>query len=173
MKHQGTILSYKGLTPRIEEEVFIAPSAYVIGDVVIGEKSSVWFGTIIRGDVNYIRIGKKTNIQDITMVHVTTAKYPTEIGDCVTIGHRALIHGCTIGSYCLIGMGAIIMDGAKIADNSIVAAGALIPPGKSFPEGVLIKGYPAKVARELTEEELEEIKRLAEHYYNISRNYTG
>ncbi len=171
MNKKNNIMSYKSIGPEIKEDVFIAPNAYIIGDVKIEEKSSIWFGTVVRGDVNYIRIGKKTNIQDLTMVHVTTAKYPTEIGDCVTIGHRAMIHGCIIGNYCLIGMGTIIMDGVKISDNTIVAAGALIPPGKSFPEGVLIKGYPAQIARELTEEEIEEIKRLAEHYYNISRNY--
>ncbi len=167
----NNVIPYKGIQPSIDADVFIAPNAYVVGDVKIGSQSSIWFGTVVRGDVNYVRIGEKTNIQDLSVVHVTTAKFPTEIGNNVTVGHRALIHGCIIEDFCLIGMGAIIMDGVKISKYTVVAAGALVPPGKTFPEGVLIKGYPAKVARELTEEEIKEIERLAEHYHNIAKNY--
>ncbi len=168
---KGTVLSYKGVHPRIAEDVFIAPGAFVIGDVEIGEGSSIWFNTVVRGDVNYIRIGRNTNIQDLSMVHVTTAKYPTVIGDGVTIGHRVMIHGCVIGNNCLIGMGAIILDGVEIGDNSIVAAGSLVTQGKKFPSGVVIMGVPAKVVREVRPEEIEEFKRLALHYKNLASSY--
>jgi len=165
------VFDFKGVKPRIGDRVFIAPNAYVIGDVEVKDEASIWFGTIVRGDVNYIRIGKKTNIQDLSMIHVTTAKYPTIIGDFVTVGHKAMIHGCVIGNYCLIGMAAVILDGVELSDYTIVAAGSLIPPGKRFPEGVLLKGAPAKVAREITEDERLEIERLAEHYYQLAQIY--
>ena len=167
----GKVLPYKGVYPKIGEGVFLAEGSFVIGDVEIGDGSSIWFNTVVRGDVNYIRIGKNTNIQDLTMVHVTTAKYPTIIGDNVTIGHRAMIHGCVIGNNCLIGMGAIILDGVKIGNNCLVAAGSLLTQGKEFPDGVLIKGAPAKVARELSPEEIEMIENLAHHYRKLADTY--
>ncbi len=167
----GKVLPYKGVYPKIGEGVFLAEGSFVIGDVEIGDGSSIWFNTVVRGDVNYIRIGKNTNIQDLTMVHVTTAKYPTIIGDNVTIGHRAMIHGCVIGNNCLIGMGAIILDGVKIGNNCLVAAGSLLTQGKEFPDGVLIKGAPAKVARELSPEEIEMIENLAHHYRKLAGTY--
>ncbi len=168
---RGVILSYKSVKPKIAADVFIAPGAFVIGDVEIGKGSSIWFNTVVRGDVNYIRIGENTNIQDLSMVHVTTAKYPTIIGNGVTVGHRVMLHGCIIGNNCLIGMGAIILDGAEIGDNSLVAAGSLITQGKKFPPGVVIMGAPAKIVREVTPEEIQEFKRLAHHYKNLASTY--
>ena len=168
---RGQVLAYRGVEPKIAGDVFVALGAFVIGDVEIKEGSSIWFNTVVRGDVNYIRIGAYTNIQDLTMVHVTTEKYPTIIGDYVTIGHKAMIHGCVIEDHCLIGMSAVIMDGVKVGRYSIVAAGSLLPPGKEYPSGVLIKGVPAKVARELKEEEKRDIERLALHYHNLAKSY--
>lgn len=165
------MIAYKGVVPKIGKDVFLAEGSFVIGDVEIGDNSSIWFNTVVRGDVNYIRIGNSTNIQDLTMVHVTTAKYPTIIGDNVTIGHRAMVHGCVIGNNCLIGMGAIILDGVKIGNNCLVAAGSLVTQGKEFPDGVLIMGSPAKVVRELTEEEIKGFQRLADHYSALAKSY--
>ncbi|BAT71597.1 conserved hypothetical protein [Thermosulfidibacter takaii ABI70S6] len=167
----GKMIAYKGVVPKIGKDVFLAEGSFVIGDVEIGDNSSIWFNTVVRGDVNYIRIGNSTNIQDLTMVHVTTAKYPTIIGDNVTIGHRAMVHGCVIGNNCLIGMGAIILDGVKIGNNCLVAAGSLVTQGKEFPDGVLIMGSPAKVVRELTEEEIKGFQRLADHYSALAKSY--
>ncbi len=168
---RGSVLPYRDKRPVLGEGVFIAPGAFVIGEVEIGDGSSIWFNTVVRGDVNYIRIGKNTNIQDLSMVHVTTAKYPTFIGDNVTVGHRVMLHGCTIDNNCLIGMGAIILDGVRVGENSIVAAGSLLTQNKEFPPGVLIMGAPARVKRELTREEIEEIARLAEHYRRLASSY--
>lgn len=165
------IIQYRDKKPVVDGSVFIAPGAYVIGDVVIGNGSSVWYNTVIRGDVNYIRIGRYTNIQDLSVVHVTTEKFPTIIGDYVTIGHGAIVHGCVIGNYCLIGMGSVILDGAKISDYTLVAAGSLVPPGKEFPSGVLIMGAPARVVRELTEEERKSIEESAYHYFELAKSY--
>lgn len=164
---------YKGKYPKMAMDVFVALNATVIGDVVIGEGSSVWFGSVVRGDVNYIRIGSYTNLQDNSVIHVTTAKYPTIIGDQVTMGHRVLVHGCVIGSRCLIGMGAILMDGVEIGDESLVAAGAVVTPGTKVPPRSLVRGFPAKVMRELTDEEVAEIERLAKHYANLASWYLG
>jgi len=162
---------YKGKYPKISPSAFVAPNATVIGDVVIGKNSSVWFGSVVRGDVNYIRIGSFTNVQDNSVLHVTTEKFPLIIGDEVTMGHRVLVHGCVVGSRCLIGMGAILMDGVEIGDECLVAAGALIPPGTKVPHRSLVRGFPAKVVRELSDEEVEEIKRLAKHYANLASWY--
>lgn len=164
---------YKGKYPRMAMNVFVAPNAAVIGDVVIGDHSSVWFGSVVRGDVNYIRIGSYTNLQDNSVIHVTTDKYPTIIGDEVTMGHRVLVHGCVIGSRCLIGMGSILMDGVEIGDESLVAAGAVVTPGTRVPPRSLVRGFPARVVRELSEEEVAEIKRLAKHYANLASWYLG
>ncbi len=165
------IIQYRDKKPIVDSSVFIAPGAYVIGDVVIGEGSSVWYNTVVRGDVNYIRIGRYTNIQDLSVVHVTTEKFPAIVGDYVTIGHKAIVHGCIIGNYCLIGMGSIILDGAKISDYTLVAAGSLVPPGKEYPPGVLLMGVPAKVVRELTEEEKKSIEESAHHYFELAKSY--
>lgn len=172
------ILPHKGIEPVIPESCFIAPSADIIGDVEIGENSSVWFQTVIRGDVNSIRIGARTNVQDGSVLHVTRSKPPMKgaplhIGDDVTIGHRVTLHGCTIKNRILIGMGATILDGAVIDDDSIVAAGALVTKDKVFPPKSLIQGSPAKAVRELTPTEIEFMKISAANYANDSALYNA
>lgn len=165
------VIAYKGMYPQIAKDVFIAPGAFVIGDVVIGSKSSVWFYTIVRGDVNFIRIGEETNIQDHSMLHVTTEKFPLHIGSRVTVGHRAVIHGCTVGDECLIGMGSIILDGAKIGNQCIVAAGAVVPPGMEVPERSLVMGVPAKVQKQLSDDDARRLIETAKHYVRLAEEY--
>ncbi len=142
----------------------VVDSAQIIGDVEIGEESSVWFNAVVRGDVNYIRIGKRTNIQDGCVLHVARRTLPLIIGDEVTVGHNVTLHACTVGSRVLVGMGATVMDGAEIGDNSIVGAGSLVTPGTKIPSNSLALGSPARVKRELTEEELRGIRESAAHY---------
>lgn len=169
------ILPFEGAIPQVQKNVFLAPQSVVIGDVVIGENSSVWFNSIVRGDVNFIRIGSRTNIQDLSMVHVTNKNSPkaspTHIGDDVTVGHRVIIHGCTIGSRCLIGMGAIIMDGAVIGDDCIIGAGSVVTEKTVIPAGSLAFGSPAKVIRPLKENELKFLPVSAEHYVKLASSY--
>ena len=170
------ILPHKGINPVIPESCFIAPSADIIGDVVMGEESSAWFQVVIRGDVNSIRIGSRTNIQDGAILHVTRDKMPMKgaplkIGDDVTIGHRVTLHGCTLRNRILVGMGATILDGAVIDDDSIVAAGALVTKDKTFPPRSLIQGAPAKVVRELSEEEIAMLKASANNYVGDTKFY--
>lgn len=160
-----------GKEPQINSSCFIAPSADIFGDVKIGQESSVWFGTVIRGDGKDVFIGKGTNIQDNCTIHEEKYLYPTTIGDYVTVGHGAILHGCTIGNHCLIGMGSIILDGAEIGEYTIVGAGSLITKDKKIPSGVLCMGSPAKVIRNLTEEEKRSIDISAKHYVQISREY--
>jgi carbonic anhydrase/acetyltransferase-like protein (isoleucine patch superfamily) len=165
------IITYKGITPKIDPSVFIADGVHIIGDVEIGKDSSVWFNTVIRGDVNFIRIGERTNIQDNTVVHVTNKKFPTHIGSNVTIGHSAVIHACTIQDFSLIGMGAVILDDANIGKYSLVAAGAVVPMGMQVPEGVLAAGVPAKIIRPLTEEERTFLIQSAQNYIDYVATY--
>ncbi len=162
---------YKDKYPVIHPSVFLAENSTVIGDVEIGKDSSVWYGTVIRGDVNYIRIGRGTNIQDNSVVHVTHDTHPTLIGDFVTVGHRVILHGCKIGNYVLIGMGAVVMDGVEIEDYVLVGAGALLTPNKKFPSGVLVAGFPAKVVRDLKEEEIRLIEESAKNYISYKNSY--
>src|SRR6187399_3153268 len=140
--------------PKVHETAFIADDAIVIGDVEIGEEASVWFGSIIRGDVNYIRIGARTNIQDATVIHVSSKTHSTILEDEITVGHRVTLHGCHVESRCLIGIGAILLDGVRIGNNSIVAAGALLTPGTIIPPRSMVMGSPGKVKRSLTDDEL-------------------
>jgi carbonic anhydrase/acetyltransferase-like protein (isoleucine patch superfamily) len=142
-----------GKKPTIPASAWIAPTANVMGDVTLGEHVSIWFQAVARGDVHWIKIGDYTNVQDGCVLHVTNGKFPLTIGQRVTIGHKALLHGCTVGNDCLIGMGAILLDGVEVGDGCVVAAGALLSPGKKFPPNTLIKGAPAKAVRELTKEE--------------------
>lgn len=165
------ITTYRDITPVIPPNVRIFPGAHVIGNVTIGERSSVWFNAVVRGDVNTIRIGANTNIQDLSMVHCTAQLWPCSIGDNVVVGHRAIVHGCTIGNDVLVGMGAVIMDGAIIGDGSIVGAGALVLERKTFPPGVLIAGFPATVKRELSPDEIAFIKGQADHYSELAASY--
>lgn len=164
------ILSYKGNEPSIAEDVFIAPGVFVIGDVSIGAGANIWFNTVLRGDIEAIKIGKYTNIQDNSTVHVMY-DYPAIIGDYVTVGHGAIIHGCTVGNNCLIGMGAIILGYAEIGENTIIAAGSLIPERKKIPPNSLVMGSPGKVVRELTAEEIQGIRDSALKYHEVAANY--
>ena len=165
------ILSFNGITPQIASTAYIAPSADIIGDVKIGGDSSVWFGTVIRGDVHFIRIGTRTSIQDISMLHVTRKTHPLIIGDEVTVGHHVTLHGCTIGNRILIGMGAIILDGAEVGEGSIVGAGALVTERMKVPPGMLALGVPAKVIRPLTEEETAFLSKSAQNYVDLGAIY--
>lgn len=165
------ILPYKNITPKLARGVFVAPNATIIGDVEIGEACSIWFNTVIRGDVNCIRIGRKTNIQDLCMCHVTLDKWPLYIGEGVTLGHGAIVHGCVIGDYCLIGMGATVLDGARIGPQTIVAAGALVREGFVAPEHTLVAGVPAEVKRELRQSEIENLFASAERYMRYKDEY--
>ncbi len=167
----AVVKPYRGIFPKIHPSVYLSDNVFVIGDVEIGEDSSVWFGSVVRGDVNYIRIGRRTNIQDNSVVHVTHDTHPTVIGDNVTVGHRVILHGCTLGNNILVGMGAIIMDGVEIEDFVLVGAGALVTPNKKIPSGVLVAGVPAKIIRDLREEEIELIKESAENYVRYKNEY--
>ncbi|QEL66390.1 hypothetical protein OTERR_29140 [Oryzomicrobium terrae] len=168
---------YLDHTPQLGERVYLHPSAQVIGDVTIGADSSLWCNTVVRGDVNRIVIGTCSNVQDLAMAHVShkTADKPEGspliIGDYVTIGHAAILHGCTIGNECLIGMGTIVMDDAVIADRVMVGAGSLVPPGKMLESGMLYTGRPVRAVRPLTEAEIAYLKYSAEHYVRVKNNY--
>lgn len=165
------ILPYFDQTPRIDPKAFIAPTAAVIGDVEIGEDTGIWFGVTVRGDVNHIRIGSRTNIQDGSVVHVTRRTHPTLIGNGVTIGHKALLHGCVLEDRCFIGMGATVMDGAVVEEGAMVAAGALVTPNKRILKGQLWAGSPAKYFRDLTPEEIAFIPVSEENYVKHCREY--
>ena len=172
------ILPYLEYTPKLGKNAWIAEGATVIGRVEMGEDSAVWFGCVVRGDVHYIKIGDRTNIQDLSMIHVTHYKkedmsdgYPTIIGNDVTVGHRVMLHGCTIEDACLIGMSATILDGAVIGKESIVGAGSLVTKNKTFPPRSLIMGSPAKVVRALTDEEVAELYASAKRYVAFKNNY--
>lgn len=164
------ILNHKEDNPIIDSTCYISENATIIGRVSIEKNSSIWYGTVVRGDEHHISIGKNTNIQDNSIVHIGTS-LPTIIGDDVTVGHGAIIHGCTIGNNVLIGMGSIILDGAKVSDNVIVGAGSLVPPGKVIPPNSLVMGSPAKVVRCLTEEDRTYIKESANNYVAIANNH--
>lgn len=166
-----TIMPFEGKAPRIHPGVFIAAGARIIGDVEIGENSSVWFNVVIRGDVHSIKIGRRTNIQDLVMCHVTNRKYALNIGDDVTVGHSAVLHGATIHDRILIGMGAVVLDAAVIESNSIVAAGAVVRERFTVPEGTLVAGVPAKVVRELTDEERAGAAQGAVNYEGYIRRF--
>jgi carbonic anhydrase/acetyltransferase-like protein (isoleucine patch superfamily) len=165
------ILPYQEKYPKIDPTVLIAEGAHIIGDVEIGKDSSIWFNTIVRGDVNYIRIGERTNIQDLTMVHVTYKKYPTFIGSDVSIGHSAVIHGCRINDLVIIGMGAKLLDNSLINSFSIVAAGSVVKENFMVPERTLVAGVPAKIVRELRDDEIEKIKQNAKNYLFYCEQY--
>lgn len=165
------IRTFKGITPTIPSSCFIEDTGIVIGDVVVGEDCSVWFHAVIRGDVNYIRIGSRTNVQDLCMLHVTHDTHPLVIGSDVTVGHSVVLHGCTINDRVLIGMGAIIMDGAVIGEDSVVGAGSLVTEGTIVQPRSLILGSPAKVKRPVTEDELAWIRESAANYLEYARQY--
>ena len=164
---------YRGIMPRVHHTAFIDDSAQVIGDVEIGEESSVWMAAVIRGDVHRIRIGRRSNVQDGTIVHVMNQTHPTTIGDAVTIGHAAVLHGCTIEDRCLIGMGAILLNGAHIGCDSIVAAGSLVVEEMNVPPRSLVMGSPGKVKRPLTDAEVASIRAYSDRYVGYRLDYMG
>ncbi len=165
------LLKYQDLRPTIGNNVMIAEGAKVIGDVTLGDSSSVWFNAVVRGDVNYIKIGARTNIQDNSVLHVTTDTAPLNIGDDVTVGHGAILHGCTIENTCLIGSGALIWDGAEIGEGSIIGAGAVVTVNTKIPPRSLVLGLPAKVKKEISHERFKEIQQSAKNYVKYSQNY--
>jgi carbonic anhydrase/acetyltransferase-like protein (isoleucine patch superfamily) len=165
------LLPYNGVWPRIACDAFVAPTAVVVGDVTVGAGASIWFGAVVRGDVHAIRIGARTNVQDLTVVHVTEGKHATAIGDDVTIGHRVVLHGCTVKDRCLVGIGAIVLDGAVVGEEAMVGAGALVPPGMTVPPRTLVLGAPARVKRELTAEEIAHLPRSAASYAARAKSY--
>lgn len=160
---------YRGIQPRIAASAYIDPSAQVIGDVSVGERSSIWPNVTARGDVNSIRIGDESNIQDNSVLHCDAGLFPLVIGSRVTVGHLAMLHGCTIEDGCLIGIGAIVLNGARIGAGSVIAAGAVVPEGAQIPPGSMVMGVPAKVKRELTGEERERFSQNAKHYVESAR----
>ncbi len=166
------IRNFEDKQPRIDPTAFIAETAVIIGDVAIGERSSIWYGTVLRGDVNYIRIGNRTNIQDQSVIHVTGGTDPTVLEDEITVGHRVTLHGCYVESGCLIGIGSILLDGVRIGKNSLVAAGSLVTPRTNIPPGSLVMGSPARVKRPLTDEELTDLPNFWQNYTAIIDRYT-
>src|ERR687885_921953 len=165
------IRPFQGKHPRIHPSAFVEQSAQVIGDVVIGEQSSVWFNAVVRGDCFYIRIGDRTNIQDGTVVHVTNGTHATILEDEVTVGHNVTLHGCHVERGCLVGMGSIVMDGVRVGAQSLVAAGALLAPGTQIPPRSLVMGVPAKVKRPLTDEEVAGLEQYWQNYIEYTKQY--
>jgi carbonic anhydrase/acetyltransferase-like protein (isoleucine patch superfamily) len=167
------IESYMGKYPKIDKTVYLSENTVIIGDVEIGKGSSIWFGSVVRGDVNYIRIGENTNVQDNSVLHVQHDTGPLIIGNGVTIGHSVNLHGCEIGDNCLIGIGAIVLTGAKVGKNCIIAAGALVKENAVIPEGSLVAGIPGAIKKELCESEIASIKESANNYIKYVKNYIG
>lgn len=165
------IKPFNNTTPNIHETAYIADDAIIIGDVEIGENASVWFGSIIRGDVNFIRIGAGTNIQDGAVIHVSSKTHATILEHEITVGHRVTLHGCYVETGCLIGIGSIILDGARIGKNSLVAAGSLVTPNTEIPPGSMVMGSPANVKRPLTEDEIAKIGESSRKYIELSAIY--
>lgn len=162
---------YKGVLPRVDPTAFVDPSAQVIGDVEIGDASSVWMNAVVRGDVHWIRIGRRSNVQDGTVIHVMNGTHPTRIGDDVTIGHGAIVHGCTLADRILIGMGAILLNGVEVGEDSIVAAGTLLPEGTRIPARSLVMGSPGKVRRALDDGDIASIREFADRYVAYRLDY--
>ncbi|MDP2054869.1 MAG: gamma carbonic anhydrase family protein [Acidobacteriota bacterium] len=166
------IRTFKGLAPTVDKSAYVDQSAQVIGDVAIGAESSVWMNVVIRGDVNHIRIGKRTNIQDLTMIHVMRETHPTIIGDEVTVGHSAVVHGTTIEDRVLVGMAAVLLNGVHIESDCVIAAGTLLTEGTRIPSRSLVIGRPGKVKRQLTDEEVAEIRWYADNYVKYRLDYS-
>ncbi len=161
--------SVNGHTPKIGPGVFIAPGALVMGDVELGEGVSVWYGCVLRGDINWIRVGARTNIQDGTVIHVAYRGQGTTVGSDVVIGHRVVLHSCTVEDKALIGIGAVVLDGARVGQGAVVAAGSVVPPGHEIPPNTLAAGVPAKVLRDLSPQELERTQGIVERYQMVAR----
>ena len=164
------IYALDGAAPKIAESAWVADSAQVMGDVVLAEDASIWFGVVIRGDTETIRIGRGSNIQDLSVLHADHGM-PLTVGEDVTVGHQVMLHGCTVGDGSLIGIGAVVLNGAKIGKGCLVGAGSLVTEGKEFPDGSMILGSPAKVVRQLTPEQLEGLRQSAKHYVDNARRF--
>lgn len=165
------IRSFQNQRPKIHETAFVAETAVIIGDVEIGESASVWYGSVLRGDVNYIRVGARTNIQDACVLHVSARTHPCVLEDEVTLGHRVTLHGCHVETGCLIGIGAIVLDGARIGRNSLVGAGSLVTPNTVIPPRSLVLGSPARVKRALSDEEVADLEKFWRNYVYYSQIY--
>ena len=165
------IRPFNEIQPKIHETAFVADDVTIVGDVEIGEDASVWFGSVLRGDVNYIRIGARTNIQDQTIIHVSSKGLPTVVEEEVTLGHRVTLHACHVERGCLIGIGAILMDGVRIGDHSLVGAGSLLTPGTQIPPRSLVIGSPGRVKRELTDDELGSLEQSWRNYVELKNKY--
>jgi carbonic anhydrase/acetyltransferase-like protein (isoleucine patch superfamily) len=165
------IRGFHGKLPVLGQGAWVADTALVIGDVTLGDNASVWYGTVVRGDGEKIRIGRNTNIQDNSVIHVETGTFPTIVGDDVTVGHAVVLHGCTIRNGALIGIGAIVLNGAEVGEGSLIAAGSLVSPGTKIPPGVLALGAPCRVKRELTEAEKQELRESPPHYVQLAREH--
>lgn len=163
------IRSFEGHVPAVDAAAFIAPDAVILGDVVVARDASVWYGCVVRGDVHWIRIGERTNIQDGSILHVETGRCPVRIGADVTVGHRAVLHGCTIEERCLVGMGAVVLNDVVIGRGAVIAAGSVVREGTRVPAGTLVAGTPAVVKRELSPESNREILYAARHYVDLAR----
>lgn len=171
MMPSGIVLPFEGRQPQLGSDVFLAPGAAVIGDVTIGARSSIWFGAVLRGDDHFIRLGVEVNIQDNAVVHEGRGELPAIIGDRTTVGHGAILHGCTVGALCIVGMGATIMDGCEIGERCLIAAGSLLAPGTRVPPGTLVVGAPARVKRDLRPDELAHLEQSAGNYVDLARRY--
>jgi carbonic anhydrase/acetyltransferase-like protein (isoleucine patch superfamily) len=165
------IRAYAGKTPRVAGSAFVASTAALIGDVVIGERSSIWYGAVLRADVQSIRVGAETSIQDNTVIHVDSSGFSTVVGDRVTVGHSVVLHGCTVGDDALIGIGAIVLNGAEVGQGAMIGAGSLVTPGTKVPPGMLALGSPARVKRPLTEEEKRHIRQGVETYVQLGQEH--
>ncbi len=165
------IAPFAGTAPRIDAGAWVAPNATIVGDVTIGPESSIWFGAVVRGDVFPIRIGRGTNVQDNSVIHVTTGKYATQLGNFVTVGHSVTLHGCTVHDFALIGIGAVVLDEAEIGEEAMVGAGALVTPGTVIPPRMLALGSPARAVRPLKDAELEYLRYAGSHYVDLWRQY--
>lgn len=171
LAQKGSILEFCGMRPRMPDSVFLAPGSFVIGDVELGEDASIWFNTVVRGDVHHIRIGKGSNIQDGSVCHVATDRFACILGDRVTVGHMVMLHGCTIGSGTLIGIGSVVLDDVEIGEECFVAAGSLITPGQKIPARSFVMGRPAKVVREVKQAEVDGVRLLSDRYVALARSY--
>ncbi len=165
------IKSFKNTHPKIHETAFIAENAVIIGDVEIGENASVWYNCVLRGDVNFIKIGARTNVQDGTIIHVSRNDFPTVLEDEVTVGHSVTLHGCYVESGCLIGIGATVLDGARIGKNSLIAAGSLVTPNTIIPPNSFVLGSPARVKREMSADEIANVQKFWQNYVTLSEIY--
>ena len=165
------IKQFERIKPKLGRDVYISESAAVIGDVILGNEVNIWFGAVLRGDMHYIKVGSRSNIQDNAVVHVTTAVSPTTIGLNVTVGHGAIIHGCTIEDNCMIGMGSVVMDDAVVGEGSLIGAGALVPPNMKIPPKSLVVGMPGKIVREVSDEEFQMIIDRPQEYIDLAAQY--